>query len=202
MDKLKSVSKRRPVTKVDRTGPNLRQRVQRRGSETEIGDVCLDMKVRMKNPRVVRGACLACCLVVLTTGSWAATAPIYKCLDKDLGLLYTDEPCKEGEQLNIRPGDADPAAVARLERQRDALDQSASQRIADLRRAATEGEAVPRLRYEALDERRSYDYGSAYVADYGIVSRRSMHRHAMRPREPKPLMRHFAPPPPYFVPRR
>jgi hypothetical protein len=50
----------------------------------------------------------------------AAKTPIYKCLDKNLGLLYTDEPCKDGEQLNIRAGDADSAAVARPERQRDA----------------------------------------------------------------------------------
>ncbi len=155
----------------------------------------------MKNPGVVRGACLACCLVVLTAGSWAATTPIYKCLDKNLGLLYTDEPCKEGEQLNIRPGDADPAAVARLERQRDALDQSASQRIADLRRAPAEGEGAPRLRYEPPDERGSYDYGPAYVADYGIVSRRVMPHRAMGARS-KPRLRHFAPPPPYLVPRR
>jgi hypothetical protein len=161
-----------------------------------------DMKVRMKNPGVVRGAYLACCLGVLPAASWAATTPIYKCVDKNLGLLYTDEPCKEGEQLNIRPGDADPAAVARLERQRDALDRSASQRIADLRRAAVEGQGAPRLRYEPIDERGSYDYGSAYVADYGIVSRRAMQHHAKGPREPKPRMRHFAPLPPYFVPRR
>jgi hypothetical protein len=123
-------------------------------------------------------------------------------LDKNLGLLYTDEPCKEGEQLNIRLGDADPAAVARLERLRDALDQSASRRIADLRRAAAEGEGAPRLRSEPLDERGSYDYGSADVADDGIVSRRVVHHHAKGSREPKPRMRHFAPPPPYFVPRR
>jgi hypothetical protein len=157
--------------------------------------------VRMNNPGVVLGACLTCCLVVLTAGSWAATTPIYKCLDKNLGLVYTDQPCKEGEQLDIRPGDADPAAVARLERQRDALDQSASQRIADLRRAAAEGERASRLRYEPLGERGSYDDGPAYVSDYGIVSHRFMHRQAMGPR-PKPRMRHFAPPPPYFVPRR
>jgi hypothetical protein len=153
----------------------------------------------MNNPGVVRDACLTCCFVVFTTGSWAATTPIYKCLDKNLGVLYTDDPCKEGERLNIRPGDADPAAVARLERQRDALDQSASQRIADLRRAATEGEGASRSRYEPLDERGSYDNG--YVADYGIVSHRVMHRHARGPRL-QPRMRHFAPPPPYFVPRR
>ena len=154
----------------------------------------------MNHPGVVRRACLTCCLVVLTTGSWAATTPIYKCLDKNLGLLYTDQPCKEGEQLNTRPGAADPAAVARLERQRDALDQSASQRIADLRRPAAEAESAPRLRYELLDERGSYDYGPAYVSDYRIVSHRLMHRQAMGHR-PKPRMRHFAPPP-YFVPRR
>lgn len=155
----------------------------------------------MKNPGVVRGACLTCCLVVLTAASWAATAPIYKCLDKKLGLLYTDEPCKEGEQLNIRPGDADPAAVARLERQRDALDQSASQRIADLRRTAAGGRDASRLQYEPPDERGSYDYGPAYVSDYGAVAHRFMHHRAMGLR-PKPRMRHFAPPPPYFVPRR
>ena len=160
------------------------------------------MKVRMKNPGIVRGACLACCLIVLTGGSWAATKPIYKCLDKNFGLLYTDEPCNEGEQLDIRAGDADPAAVARLERQRDALDQSAAQRIADLHRPAPEGAGLSRLRYELVDERGSYDYGSAYVSDYGIGSRRFMHRRAMGPREPEERVRHFAPPPPYFVPRR
>ncbi len=156
----------------------------------------------MKIPDIVRGACLTCCLLMLTAGSCAATAPIYKCFDKNLGLLYTDEPCKEGEQLDIRAGDADPAAVARLERQRDALDQSASQRIADLRRATTEGNGVPRLRYEPLDDRGSYDYAPAYVADYGIVAQRVMHHRAMRTRNPDLRVRHFAPPPPYFVPRR
>jgi hypothetical protein len=156
----------------------------------------------MKNPTVICSACLTCCLFVLAAGSWAATTPIYKCLDKNLGLLYTDEPCKEGEQLNIRPGDADPAAVARLERQRDALDQSASQRIADLRRAPAEGKGAPQWQYAPPDESGSYDYGSAYVSDYGIVGRRVMHYQAMRPRKPVLRIRHFAPPPPYFVPRR
>jgi len=159
------------------------------------------MKVRMKNPSLVHGACLVCCLVVLTTGSWAATTPIYKCLDKNLGLLYTDEPCKEGEQLDIRPGDADPAAVARLERLRDMLDQSASQRIADLRRATAEGKGAPRFQYEPPDEGGSYDYGPAYVSDYGIVAHRFI-RHRATASRAKLRIRHFAPPPPYFVPRR
>ena len=61
----------------------------------------------------------------------ATTAPIYKCFDTNLGLLYTDEPCKNGEQMNIRAGDADPVAIAKLQRERDAFDQRAAQRRAD-----------------------------------------------------------------------
>jgi hypothetical protein len=153
------------------------------------------------NKRIRVGqACLACCLVMLTGGSWAAATPIYKCFDKHLGVLYTDEPCKEGERLDIRAGDADPAAVARLERQRDALDQSASQRIADLRRAAADG-VDSRLRYEPLDERGPDGYGPAYVSDTGIVSPRFMHHRAMGS-GPLARMRHFAPAPPYIVPLR
>jgi hypothetical protein len=77
-------------------------------------------------------------LVPAATLGWAASAPIYKCLDRNLGISYTDIPCKDGQQLDLRAGDADPAAVARLERERDALDRSSAQRITDLRRAALE----------------------------------------------------------------
>jgi hypothetical protein len=164
----------------------------------------LNINVRTGKKRsLAGGACLALCLLVLTaSGGRAATAPIYKCFDKNLGLLYTDEPCKDGEQLNIRAGDADSAAVARLERQRDALDQSAAQRIADQRRAAAEGGDLSRLRYEPAEERESSDYGPAYDSDYGFVSYRFRHHHPVRPRHPKPHhMRHVAPPPPHLVPR-
>jgi hypothetical protein len=164
----------------------------------------LNMNVRTGKKRsLAGGACLALCLLVLTaSGGWAATAPIYKCFDKNLGLLYTDEPCKDGEQLNIRAGDADPGAVARLERQRDALDQSAAQRMADQRRAAAEGGGASRFLYEPAEERESSDYGPAYVSDSGFVSYPFTHHHPMRPRHSKPHhMRHFAPPPPHVVPR-
>jgi len=165
----------------------------------------LGMSVRTgKKPSLVGDACFALFLLMLTASSgWAATTPIYKCLDKRLGLLYTDEPCKDGEQLDIRAGDADPLAVARLERQRDALDQSAAQRIADQRRAAGEGDGASRLRYEPVEARESSDYGPAYVSDYGFVSYPFMRHHPVRARHPKPHhMRHFAPPPPFVVPRR
>lgn len=69
------------------------------------------------------------------TLGWAASAPIYKCLDRNLGISYTDIPCKDGERLELRTGDADPAAIARLDREREALDRSIGQRIADERRA-------------------------------------------------------------------
>ena len=63
----------------------------------------------------------------------AATQPIYKCIDA-MRVAYTDVPCRNGEQLDIRAGEADPAALARLQRERDRLDQSAVQRIADQQR--------------------------------------------------------------------
>src|SRR5208282_4095178 len=85
------------------------------------------MKSRIRSKASAAGAgCLALCLVVLGESSWAATAPIYKCLDRNLAPVYTDLACKNGERLDIRPGDADPAAVALLERERDELDRSAS----------------------------------------------------------------------------
>ena len=91
----------------------------------------------------------------------AATAPIYKCVDANLRVLYTDEPCKGGQQLNIRPGDADPAAVARLQLERDALRQSTAQRIADQRRQEDWAG-----RYMIEDNQRAYDF-PAY--EYGAV---------------------------------
>jgi hypothetical protein len=205
---LKPVSRLRSVEKPDpqtsaKCVRGFRACIRRR-SQTEDGGVRLDMNVRTaKKPDLAGGACFALCLLVLTASSgWAATTPIYKCFDKNLGLLYTDEPCKDGEQLNIRAGDADSAAVARLERQRDALDQSAAQRMADQRRAAAEGNGASRLRYEPVEDRESSDYGPAYDSDYGFVSYPVMHHHPVRPRHPKPHhMRHVAPPPPYVVPR-
>ena len=66
----------------------------------------------------------------------AVDTPIYKCFDNHLSLVYTDLPCKDGEVVDIRAGSADPAAVSRLERARDQLDQSAAERTRDERRAA------------------------------------------------------------------
>jgi hypothetical protein len=158
----------------------------------------LDMNMRTgKKPRVASGASLGLCLLVLGAGcGWAATTPIYKCLDRNLGLLYTDEPCKDGEELDIRAGNADPAAVSRLERERDMLDQSAAQRMADAGRDTV-------LAYEPVEERGSYDYGPAYGFGYGFMPGPFVRHHPKRPRQIKSHhLRHFAPHPPFIVPRR
>jgi hypothetical protein len=78
-------------------------------------------------------AALALSTLVVAGGAGAATTPIYKCFDRDLSVLYTDQPCK-GEVVDVRPGQADPAALARLERERDALSQAIDRRLAEEQR--------------------------------------------------------------------
>jgi hypothetical protein len=109
--------------------------------------------------------------------SWAAT-PIYKCFDRKFDVVYTDEPCKDGALLDVRAGDADPAAVARLERARDALDQSAAQRIRDMRLVAAQPAFAPPwyagpsgeswLDYSGANS--PYDYGPIWgLGSFGIT---------------------------------
>ena len=154
---------------------------------------------------VTRGACCALCLAVLLVGECRADAtPIYKCLDRNLGLLYTDQPCKEGEQLDLRAGDPDPAAIARLDRERDALDQSADRRIADNNRYAFLAAHDMGMAYmPPPDEGAPYDDGPAYGIGFGFVSNPFLPH---RPRKPRPPKSHpvppFAPHPPLAAPRR
>ena len=143
-------------------------------------------------------------LVLLSPAHRAAAAtPIYRCFDENLGVLYTDDPCKDGELLNLRAGDADAAAVARLERVRDALDRSAAERIADDWRAAMQRDLAPwyaseepRIAYEDMVANAAYDYGPAWWLP-GFA-----HPHP-RSRPPKPFpLRHFAVTPHHLTPRR
>ena len=64
----------------------------------------------------------------------AAVTTVYKCFDRNLAVVYTDQPCR-GEQLDIEAGRADPNAVAELQREREALSRAVAQRIADNRRS-------------------------------------------------------------------
>jgi hypothetical protein len=154
---------------------------------------------------IARGA------LVLATGvvgvAVAATAPIYKCLGNDLGMIYTDQPCKGGERLDIHAGDPDPAAVERLQSARDQLDRSAAARLAEERRAAAQRDLAAWARRQREEDRIAsedtaavspYDYSLPYYS--GLVP---MHpRHPPRPHPPRAAApRHFAPSPPYVVPR-
>jgi hypothetical protein len=97
-----------------------------------------------RGPRFTRCVLLVSgVLLYANLGSLWATTPIYKCFDKKFDVVYTDVPCKDGAVLDVRAGEADPVAVARLERARDALDQSAARRISDMRWMDAQRAAAP-----------------------------------------------------------
>ena len=74
-----------------------------------------------------------------TMHAGASTTIVYKCFDRNLGVLYTDQPCR-GQQLEIRAGDPDAVAVAALQKERDALAKSIADRIADSRKPRRDAE--------------------------------------------------------------
>jgi hypothetical protein len=59
-----------------------------------------------------------------------AGPPIYRCEGADGRVLYTDVPCANGHVVDMRPGDADPAAIERLARARQAASEEFSRRVA------------------------------------------------------------------------
>jgi hypothetical protein len=147
---------------------------------------------------------VACCWVATASGpAWAATT-VYKCFDVTLGVLYTDQPCK-GEQMDIRAGEADPVAVAELQREREALSRSAAQRIADNRRAALELEYAAQRGYAPVEALPAYSGADVYYpAGYGAMPYSADRRG--HPRGKQPLKRfdreRFVPNPPRGHPRR
>jgi hypothetical protein len=167
----------------------------------------MTMNPRYRSALGARAAIALCGLLFVAGPAWSANTAIYKCFDKNLGLLYTDLPCKDGEALDLRPGDADPASVARLERERDQLDQSAAQRILDERRAAAQRDLAYGMRGEAIYDRGVPDYADSSL-DYGYgypLFAYPVHAHP-RPRRLHPARiaepPRFAPNPPYIVPRQ
>ncbi len=153
-----------------------------------LGGVCLRMKPISAHRSVLAGcASLVLIALLVSASAAAATAPIYKCFDRNLGVLYTDEPCKGGERVDIRAGDADPAAVARLQHQRDALEQSADRRIAEDRRAALQRQYTAQYAYPPENELGAYPDQAAYAPyGYGVVpyyARNGGRAKALRPRE-------------------
>jgi len=68
-------------------------------------------------------------LLAAAAPAGAAVTMVYKCFDRNLGVLYTDQPCR-GEQLSIESGSADPVGIAELQREREALSRSVAARTA------------------------------------------------------------------------
>ena len=148
-------------------------------------------------------------LLVATAIVDAGAVAIYKCPGDNLGLIYTDQPCRDGKRLEIDAGNADPAAAARLQEARDQLDRSAAARIVEERVASAQ-------RYLGASERRARDEeaNAPYAPDYGTAPSPydytlwwypgfvPMHPPLPRPHPPRPAApRSFAPNPPYIVPR-
>lgn len=139
----------------------------------------------------------------------AATTSIYKCVGKDLGLVYTDQPCKGGEVLDVHPGDVDPAAVERLQVARDMLDRSAAARLADERRFAEQAAFATLARRQRDDDRSApdADYSASQSPDdqylWWYPAAGQMHRPhpPHKPPPHPPATRGFAPNPPFVVPR-
>lgn len=144
-------------------------------------------------------------LAALGTGPAAATPPvIYKCFDRNLAILYTDQPCS-GELLEIRSGSADPEATAALQRERDALARSIEQRITDQRRAALEREATASNLYPIDGNDARYAGSEVYYPAYATGGYGRGRPPRMRPdhasRAPPPERGRYVPNPPRGLPR-
>jgi len=139
--------------------------------------------------------------LLVATAAGAANTTVYRCLDAHLDVVYTDVPCKEGAPLEIRAGEADPAALARLERIRDALDQAAVQRLSEERRLVAQGMMPAPMVSDAGAEPED-GYGSYYTYPVGGYVPAHVHRDRDRDRlERRFASRRGAPSPPYVVPR-
>ena len=84
----------------------------------------------------------ACALALAMSPANATVTTVYKCFDRNLDVVYTDQPCR-GEQLRIEGGNTDPVAIAELQREREAVARAAAQRVAESRR----GDGAPQYVY-------------------------------------------------------
>jgi hypothetical protein len=126
-----------------------------------------------KPPALLTAALATVVLAVAPAAAMAAVTTVYKCFDRNLAVVYTDQPCR-GEQLDIEAGRADPAALAELARERQSLSRAVEQRIADNRRSPSP--AVPDVfagppPVSAPDV--YYPAGPGYYAPYGDARSRN-----------------------------
>src|SRR5258706_1931926 len=147
--------------------------------------------------------CAAVLAVSVSGGGRAASTVVYRCLDAHLGVVYTDVPCKDGAPFDVHTGEVDAAAVAKLERARDALDQSAAQRISDERRLAGQKELLAaQLPREGGDGHYGEDMVAYGAYTYPIAGFAPARPHPPRHRAMRrSTARGVSPNPPYVVPR-
>jgi hypothetical protein len=183
----------------------LAERLGRRTGQGVLMNIALE-RISVRGGRaatVIAGAVLA--LMIGTTG--AASAAIYKCTAADRGLVYTDQPCKGGEVLEVHAGEVDRDAVARLQVARDMLDRGAAARIAAQQRDADLGAfaAVAQRQRDEDQAAADTDYTSPYDSYVGwYPGTGQMHRpHPPRERPPRgnPRRHAVAPRGPFVVPR-
>lgn len=120
------------------------------------------MATRRTSASVFVGA--ACLLAIASGSGHAAVTTVYKCFDRSLGVLYTDEPCR-GERLAIESGSVDPVAIAELQREREALSRAVAQRVTDNRRAGLDRDYAPSFVYAGPPG----DGSEVYYPAYGVV---------------------------------
>jgi hypothetical protein len=87
--------------------------------------------------RAAGAAMAAACAASLASAAHAQG--VYRCTDADGGVLYADAPCRGGVRLDLAPGRANPAAIAKLQRDLEREAQQQANRDAqerELRREA------------------------------------------------------------------
>ncbi len=93
-----------------------------------------------------------------------AEAAIYRCTGADGHVTFTDEPCAGGVRVDLRAGQADPAAIVRLRQDQEAFDRRDAQRQAALREAE-----LRRLEFEARVWEANMRYRPVPVVDAGCA---------------------------------
>jgi hypothetical protein len=82
-----------------------------------------------------------------------ADATIYRCTGTGGHVTFTDEPCADGVRVDVRAGQGDPAAIARLRQEQEAFDRRDAQRRAALRDIELRRLEVEARRFQEADWR-------------------------------------------------
>jgi hypothetical protein len=121
-------------------------------------------EIEAMNPiRITRQTVVATVLSLFIVGNAAAkSVSVNKCVGPDRQVLYTDQPCKGAERLEVEAGNANPAATATLARYQDALDQGTAQLLA---REARDRSGSGALTLIAPPVSQPFQYDSANPSD-------------------------------------